>query len=225
MALTTMAAALVLAACTPATAGVNVGDTAPDFQLTAVDGKAYQLSEYAGKVVVLEWTCPNCPFVKRHNEEKTMAELVKKYPNVVFLSIDSSAKSQDYYMDPATYQAVLKERGLVTPHLQDTTGEVGKMYDAKTTPHMFVVDEKGKVIYNGAIDSKKTTEVQTSKDDVENYVDEALAAHFAGKTPGTVTDEALRLQRQIRRRGAVEEKSSPTTSFPTRIDSVRCAGS
>jgi len=163
----------------PAHANGAVGETAPAFSLKGVDGKTYSLADFKGKAVVLEWVNPNCPFSDRHAREHTMSDLHKKYGQVVWLGINStSAESRDF-LKPADYQAYNTKNGIVYPTLYDETGKVGHLYDAKTTPHMFIVDPHGKIVYNGAIDDDPMG--RKGKAERVNYVDGGLTAELAGK--------------------------------------------
>jgi peroxiredoxin len=172
-------AALVLMAA-PVLA-VAVGETAPAFSLKGVDGKTYSLADYKGKVVVLEWVNPNCPFSDRHAREKTMSDLVKQHGEIVWLGINSTAKGHGDFLSPAEHLAYNKKNGINYAVLYDETGKVGHAYDAKTTPHMFIVGKDGKVAYNGAIDD----DPPGRKDKVSrmNFVGLGLNAEKGGKSP------------------------------------------
>jgi peroxiredoxin len=174
----TLAAGLGLAAAAHAAA---VGETAPAFQLKGVDGKTYSLADFKGKAVVLEWVNPNCPFSDRHAREHTMSDLHKKYGQVVWLGINSTNAGHRDYLKPADYQAYNTKNGILYPILYDETGKVGHAYDAKTTPHMFIVDPQGKIAYNGAIDDDPSG--RKAKDQRLNFVDKGLTAELAGKSP------------------------------------------
>ncbi|RKH60114.1 thioredoxin family protein [Corallococcus aberystwythensis] len=160
----------------------EVGKPAPAFTLKDEAGKAHSLSEYKGKVVVLEWTNPECPFVKRHYDAKTMQTTQKGFDakKVVWLTVDSSATH-----DAKTAAEWKKKEGFSQPVLLDTDGKVGKTYAAKTTPHMYVIDGQGVVRYAGAIDDdprgKNTAKV--------NYVQTAVDALLNGKQVPTATSE------------------------------------
>jgi peroxiredoxin len=177
-------------------AGLNVqaevtsGQQAPDFTLTDINGKSHRLSDYKGKLVVLEWFNPDCPFVKKHYDSGNMQGLQKKYTEkgVIWLSINSSAEGKEGHYSPAqTNEWTQKEKTSSTAFLLDNDGKVGKMYGAQTTPHMFVIDSKGALVYQGAIDSIKSTDpADISKS--QNYVQMALDESMAGKpvsTPST----------------------------------------
>lgn len=173
-------AGLTLAAL-PAFANGAIGETAPAFSLKGVDGKTYSLADYKGKVVVLEWVNPQCPFSDRHAREKTMSALNTKYGknNVVWLGINSTNASHPNFMKPAEQLAYDQKTGINYPVLYDETGKVGKAYDAKTTPHLFIIDEQGKIAYNGAIDDDPSG--RKNKVERVNYVDGGLTAELASK--------------------------------------------
>ncbi|MES1244198.1 MAG: redoxin domain-containing protein [Acidobacteriota bacterium] len=151
-----------------------VGETAPAFQLKDLNGKNHSLADLKGKVVVLEWVNPNCPFSDRHAREKTMSELTKKYGTVTWLGINSTNPEHRDYLQPAAHLAWAKENGVTYSILYDPTGATGHAYDAKTTPHMFVIDETGKIVYNGAIDDDPSG--RKAKPERVNYVNGALSA-------------------------------------------------
>ena len=167
----------------PATASTAVGQPAPDFSATAASGKTVKLSEFKGKIVVLEWTSSECPIVKKHYDSNNMQKLQKAAAaqGVVWLSVDSSAPNKPGYMDAATAMAWIKSRNASPADLLiDGSGTVGHLYGAKTTPHMFVIDKNGNLAYAGAIDSiasADTADVAKAK----NYVEAALSEVEAGK--------------------------------------------
>ncbi len=156
---------------------------APDFTLTDFNGKEYSLSDYKGKYVVLEWVNFGCPFVKKHYNSGHMQALQKKYTTegVVWLSICSSAQGKQGYYDAKDLAKVTKEHGVnSTAYLIDESGKVGKQYDAKTTPHMYIVNPEGNLIYAGAIDDTRSTDVADIKT-AKNYVASVLDDCLAGK--------------------------------------------
>ena len=155
-------------------AEIAVGKPAPDFELKDENGKPFKLSDQKGKIVILEWTAPACPFVKRHYKTKTMQGTLDKLRSekVVWAAIDSS-----HYVKPEKSAAWKKEEMFTYPVLQDPSGEVGKVYGAKTTPHMYVIDETGVLRYDGAIDDDPRGDVEAPK----NYVLAAASALLAGK--------------------------------------------
>lgn len=160
--------------------GATVGQAAPDFELTDTQGNTHKLSDYAGKIVVLEWTNDGCPFVQRHYVKyKNMQGLQEKYTgqDVVWLSIASSAPGEQGHYSPEGWEKIRQKQGhKSTALLIDASGKVGRAYGAKTTPHMFVINAEGTLVYNGAIDNNKSNPA-----DAENYVAAALDALLSGK--------------------------------------------
>jgi peroxiredoxin len=175
-----LAAGLLLAA-TAAFAAGEVGTGAPTFQLKGVDGKTYSLADYKGKVVVLEWVNPHCPFSDRHAREKTMTELAKQHGEVVWLGINSTNPGSGDFEKPADYQAYIRSEGINYPVLYDESGGIGHAYGARTTPHMFIVDSQGKIAYNGAIDDDPSG--RKAKPERVNYVGNGLNAERSGGKP------------------------------------------
>jgi len=176
---------LLLAACggsAPSAAEVTVGQPAPDFRLASVDGRQISLADFEGKVVVLEWMNPNCPFSKHHSEARTMQTTAAKHPEAVWLAINSTRAGHGDYLAPEAYAKFLAANGIDYPVLYDPDGKVGRAYGAKTTPHMYVIDAAGTLVYQGAIDDDPSLKAPTV-----NYVDAALAALAAGKPPATTT--------------------------------------
>jgi peroxiredoxin len=177
-----MVLALVLAAPADTSVKAAIDESAPDFTLVDIIGKKHKLSEYKGKYVVLEWNNWDCPFVKKHYNSENMQSLQKNYgkKEVVWLTICSSAPGKQGYYEAKDHQKRFdKANSAATAYLVDPEGEVGRLYGAKTTPHMFVIDPKGVLIYAGAIDDKKST----NPDDVEgatNYVSASLDEAMSG---------------------------------------------
>lgn len=145
-------------------------DMAPPFSLTDQNGKTVALSDFAGKIVVLEWTNPDCPFVKRHHKAGTMEKLAQKFStqNVVWLGINST-----YFMTAKNNQAFVEQYKLTYPVLLDSEGSVGKAYGAKTTPYMVVIDQHGKIAYRGAIDDDPSGD---NEGQAQNYVEQSVQA-------------------------------------------------
>lgn len=159
----------------------KVGSPAPAFSLKDEAGKPHQLAEYKGKIVVLEWTNPECPFVQRHYEAETMKKTEKAAgPEVVWLAVDSTALNT-----PEKSAAWKKAKALDYPILQDADGKVGKSYGAKTTPHMYVIDDKGVLRYAGAIDDDPRGTNKTPT----NLVKAAVDAVKAGKSVAQPTTQ------------------------------------
>ena len=167
-------AVMVLAAPVFAGNGVVVGDTAPAFTLADSAGNEVSLSDFEGKVVVLEWLNPDCPFVQRHYKAGTMKTLATTYSGqgVVWLTINSTN-----YMDAAANAKFKADNGLPYSILVDQSGEVGHLYGAATTPHMYIIDDKGTVVYIGAIDDDPRG---NKEEPAVNYVAAALDELNAG---------------------------------------------
>lgn len=181
--LTAAIALAALLAALPLSASVAVGDAAPSFSLPDLRGEMHSLEDYRGKVVVLEWINPNCPFSARHAGSGTMTGLAKHHPDVVWLGVNSTAKGHQDHLTPREHLAYNAKHGIEYPVLVDESGAVGHDYAAKTTPHMIVIDEEGTVIYDGAIDD----DPYGRADAPDNYVADALAAHAAGRAPDPAT--------------------------------------
>ena len=176
---------LVLAAAlgvTTAQAAPKVGEPAPAFSTTDSNGKTVQLADYRGKFVVLEWSNAECPFVKKHyagNMQALQKEETAK--GVAWLTVISSAPGKQGHVDGKQANALTKERGAApTAVLLDPTGKIGHAYDAKTTPHMFVIDPKGTLVYMGGIDSIASADAEDIPK-AKPYVKLALAEALAGK--------------------------------------------
>jgi len=159
------------------------GEAAPDFTLPGADGKSHSLGSFKGKYVVLEWTNHECPFVKKHYKSGNMQSQQKELTGkgAVWLSIVSSAPGKQGHVDAAKAAELTASRGAApTAVLLDASGEVGRKYGAKTTPHMYVIAPDGKLIYMGGIDSIPSADV----DDIASatpYVKVALGEAMAGK--------------------------------------------
>jgi len=165
----------------------EVGKAAPAFSLTDLNGNTVSLADFKGKVVVLEWTNPNCPFVQRLYRDEIMTKVQKKYTDkVVWLSVNSTSKPHQDYLEPSALAAKYKEwKADHDAMLMDEDGTVGKMFDAKTTPHMYIIDAKGVLVYNGGIDD----DPRGNKSERVNYVEAALDELIAGKAVGTTTSK------------------------------------
>jgi peroxiredoxin len=165
------------------TFAVKVGEAAPDFQASDSNGRMHQLSRYRGKFVVLEWHNNGCPYTRKHYESGNMQRLQKDWTGkgVVWFTVISSAPGQQGYVTAQQENDYLRQMNASpTAALLDPQGDVGRLYSAKTTPHMFVVNPAGMLVYDGAIDSRATTDkadVQSAK----NYVSQALEEATAGK--------------------------------------------
>lgn len=186
-----LAAFVALSLPVSALAAPEIGQSAPDFTATDIAGKTVTLSGFKGKPVVLEWTNHECPFVRKHYDSGNMQGLQKTATQggAVWLSIVSSAEGKQGYTTPEQAQGLLTKEGAApTYKILDTKGEIGKLYDAKTTPHMFVVDKDGTLVYAGAIDSDdsaKPESIQTAT----NYVKDALDSLAVGKPVATPRTE------------------------------------
>jgi peroxiredoxin len=160
-----------------------VGSAAPDFSLTDAKGKAHALSEYKGKYVVLEWFNPECPFVKKHYGSGNMQKLQQNFTSkgVTWLTIDSSAPGKEGNLTPEQANKTVTDwKAHSTALLLDPEGKAGRAYGAKNTPHMFVINPEGKIIYEGAIDNKPTPYPEDIPQ-ATNYVKVALDESMAGK--------------------------------------------
>ena len=175
-------APLALSLTRPAFAAATVGQAAPDFSATDTGGKTRQLSDYKGKLVVLEWTNPGCPFVQKHysgNMQSLQKEFAAK--GVVWLSLNSTEIGSSDYLTPAKLAGWMGEKqASATAILMDASGKIGQLYGAKTTPHMYIVSPQGRLVYAGAIDSIASARV----DDINtasNYVRQGLNEALRGK--------------------------------------------
>ena len=170
--------------CSATAWAAEPGDAAPAFTVKNVKGEEVSLAKQKGKVVVLEWVNYECPFVKKHYGSGNIPKLQEKYTgkDVVWITVNSSAEGQQGYLaadDLAARSA--KEGNKASQIVLDTDGTVGKAYGAKTTPQLVVIDKEGKVAYNGAIDSKATTEAADIAS-ADSYISAALDSVLAGKT-------------------------------------------
>jgi hypothetical protein len=164
-------------------ATAEVGQVAPDFTLTDINGNKHSLSDFKGKTVVLEWVNPECPFVGKHYGSGNMPRLQKAAAadGVVWLSINSGRPGAQGDYDAAQVADWMKRTGAApTAYFRDQGGKVGRMYDARTTPHMFIVDGSGTLVYAGGIDSIRSAQMEDIAK-ATNYVTEALADIKAGR--------------------------------------------
>lgn len=186
--------ALALAAgCVAAFAGsAVVGQPAPAFTAADTSGRAVSLADFKGRHVVLEWVNPGCPYVRKHYDAKNMQATQKAAVDkgVVWLAVNSTAPEYGDHLAPAKLAAWMKDQGAAaTATLMDEDGKLGRAYGARTTPHMYVIDPSGKLVYAGAIDSKPTS----NKADIAtatNHVNVALAETLAGKPVSTSSTRA-----------------------------------
>lgn len=164
---------------------LTTGESAPDFTLPGLNPKMkdVSLSSFKGKYVVLEWLNHGCPFVRKHYDSGNMQSLQTKFvgQNVIWLSIISSAPGKQGHVDEkAALREKLDNKSGATDILLDPTGKVGQLYGAKTTPHMFIIDKAGTLVYQGAIDDQPDTD-KASIPEAKNYVVSALNELMAGK--------------------------------------------
>jgi hypothetical protein len=165
----------------------KVGEAAPDFTGTDSNGQSHKLSAYRGKYVVLEWHNQGCPYTKKHydtgNMQKLQRDAIAK--GVVWLSVISSAPGKQGYVTAGEENEYLKRTNSApTAVLLDPSGEIGRMYGAKTTPHMYIIDPEGRLVYNGAIDDRPTADAKDIPG-AKNYVTSALDEVLAGKPVST----------------------------------------
>jgi peroxiredoxin len=185
-----LAAGLLAAAA--ATAAPAPGQPAPEFRATDVSGKPVALSDFKGRYVVLEWNNPNCPFVQKHYDSGNMQSLQKRYgaENIVWLSINSTTPTHRDYMAPDRLSAWFRQHNAApTAVLMDPRGEIGRAYGAKVTPHMYVIDPKGTLVYAGAIDDKRSANPADVKT-ASNFVQAALTNARAGKSVANASNTA-----------------------------------
>ena len=180
-----LALVLFVAAALTSTAGYpqTPGSPAPDFTLADTTGRSVQLADYRGKFVVLEWTNPECPFVRKHYVSSNMQDLQKEWGarEVVWLSINSTNASHPEWKTPGQMADWMRAQGAAQKAtLQDGTSATGRAYGAKTTPQMFVIDPAGKVLYNGAIDDRRSANPADAKA-ARNYVRAALTEALVGR--------------------------------------------
>ncbi|HEY1922615.1 MAG TPA: thioredoxin family protein [Tepidisphaeraceae bacterium] len=156
-----------------------IGAKAPDFTLQDQNGKNVSLHDFAGKIVVLEWTNPECPFVQRQYKEKTMTTLANQYQDkgVIWLAINSSS-----YATNDTSKQWAAAQGISYPELNDSAGNTGKAYHATNTPDMYVIAADGTLVYSGAIDNDPDGDMSSGK---INYVKQALDEILSGKPVST----------------------------------------
>ena len=181
------AAPLILWLVAAASVAATPGQPAPEFTLNDASGKPVRLADQRGKHVVLEWTNPECPFVQKHYDSRNMQGLQKEYAgkDVVWLSVNSTNRKHSEFKSGAEMAQWMRAQGAAqTAVLIDDSSAAGRAYAARTTPHMFVIDPAGKVVYAGAIDDKRSANPADAKT-ANNYVRAALTESLAGK-PVTV---------------------------------------
>lgn len=177
-----LAATFALGA-TDAQAQALPGQPAPAFTLTAVDGKPVSLADFRGRYVVLEWNNPHCPFVVKHYGSGNMQSLQKRFAtdNVAWLVINSTQAGHSEYMAPAALAEWMKKQGgTPTAVMLDADGKTGRAYGARVTPHMYIIDPSGTLVYAGAIDDKRSANPADIKT-ANNFVVQAFTEVRAGK--------------------------------------------
>ena len=183
------AAAMAALAAAPALAAPTVGQPAPAFTVTDSNGRQHSLSDFRGKTVVLEWTNADCPFVKKFYEPGAMQRMQADATRngVVWLTVNSGAPGKQGHVTPAEANAKMKAAGFnATAYIPDPEGTLGRLYGARTTPHMFVIDPKGTLVYAGGIDDTPTANsADIAK--ARNFVQLALADIAAGRPVATPT--------------------------------------
>ncbi len=166
-----------------------IGEPAPAFEVTDINGNTHTLAGYADKIVILEWHNPECPFVKKHYDTDNMIH-TQNYAtdkDIIWLTINSGGEGKQGYMTAEDAKTMVEEKGLAgTAYIIDSDGTLGKAYDAKTTPHMFVIGKEGNMAYMGAIDSVASFETDDIPE-ATNYVKEAIDALTAGKAIATTS--------------------------------------
>jgi peroxiredoxin len=183
-----IATALALAAA-GAMASATVGQAAPAFTAVDTAGKAVSLADFKGKHVVLEWVNPGCPFVVKHYDSSNMQGTQKEAAakGVVWLAINSTAPEAKDFMAPAALSKWMQgHKAAATATLMDPDGKVGKAYGARTTPHMYIINPAGMLVYAGAIDNKPSSNIADIAS-ATNHVKMALAETLAGKPVSTAT--------------------------------------
>ena len=175
-----------------AVAQAVVGQPAPAFSAVDTSGKTVSLADYKGKHVVLEWVNPGCPFVQKHYNSGNMPATQKAAvaQGVAWLAVSSTAKDASDYRPPSDLAAWMHSKGGVpTATVMDNDGKIGRAYGARTTPHMYVVDPAGRLVYAGAIDSKPTANAADIKT-ATNYVNQTIGEVLAGKAVSQPTTRA-----------------------------------
>lgn len=182
----------LLATGSVARAGAEIGAAAPDFSLNDLSGQTHRLADYRGKTVVLEWHNPDCPIVGKHYRSGNMqaTQRAAEADGAVWLTINSGAPdSQGGNYSAAELTQYLQKGGAApSAYLRDPEGKVGRLYGAKTTPHMFVIDQNGVLVYNGAIDSIRSSDPADVKK-ATNYVTAALADLKSGRAVTTASTQ------------------------------------
>lgn len=187
-----LALSIALAQPLPALAAAAVGRTAPEFSLPDTAGRQHTLTDYRGKYVVLEWVNPSCPFVMKHYSSGNMqaTQLSATAAGAVWLAVNSTAASSSEYRPPAAMEDWMKtQQAAASATLMDPAGELGRAYGARTTPHMYIIDPQGTLIYAGAIDSKPSARIEDIAV-ATNYVKTGLGQAMAGQPLSTASTRA-----------------------------------
>lgn len=186
-------ASLLIAAPMVAFAAAVPGEKAPAFSEVDAAGKTHSLDDYAGKWLVIEWFNKDCPYVKKHYGSGNMQTLQEKYTDegIQWLTVISSAKGKQGYLEPAEAMEVAKNHNLnaSAPFLLDADGSMGRAFGAKTTPHMFIINPEGKVVYAGAIDDNDSANPAVIPKS-NNYVAAALDASMGGEAVQVASSRA-----------------------------------
>jgi alkyl hydroperoxide reductase subunit AhpC len=184
-----LTAIVLLVLATSLARAARIGDPAPNFTATDTNGQTHKLSDYAGKFVVLEWHNRGCPYTQKHYNSGNMENLQREWTGrgVIWLTVISSAPGKQGFVTASDENAYIKQvNAAPTAVLLDPTGTLGHLYEAKTTPHMFIINPQGTLIYNGAIDDRPTAD-RSDINGAKNYVSAALEQALAGKPVTTPT--------------------------------------
>jgi AhpC/TSA family len=181
--ISSLAATATLLVAAPAYSAVAVGQKAPEFTAKDATGKTVSLADFKGKTVVLEWVNPGCPYVRKHyssgNMQSTQKDATSK--GVVWLAVNSTETGHGDYLSPAALQAWMGEQKAAATHtLMDEGGSIGRQYAARTTPHMYIINPQGNLVYAGGIDSIASARAEDVKQ-ATNYVKQGLGEALAGK--------------------------------------------
>ena len=172
-------------------AKAKIGEMAPEFTLTDINGDSHSLSDYSGKTVVLEWVNPECPFVLEHYRSGSMPDLQSSATadGTVWIAINSGSRGAQGDFSPTEAERWMKNTGATpTAYMRDQEGTVGRLYGAKTTPHMYVINPAGELVYNGAIDNVPSANPRDIGR-AQNYVKAALAAVKPGEVPAKASSQ------------------------------------
>jgi peroxiredoxin len=183
------ATVVIVLLATAAAFAARVGQPAPDFVATDSNCQSHHLADYRGKFVVLEWHNNGCPYTQKHYQSGNMENLQREWTarGVIWFTVISSAPGEQGYVTAAQENDYMRQmHAAPTAALLDSDGQLGRLYDAKTTPHMFVINPDGVLIYNGAIDDRPSTDASDITG-ATNYVSQALTEAMAGKPVSVAT--------------------------------------